>query len=96
MAKNIPPTSNPAVDPFRGVPFNPFPSGSPLAATERAFAPRVTVQSAEEQTRAAGIPAEIRAGNAAPRFGDRPTPPPYQETTPVPTKPRPAAGGSKP
>jgi hypothetical protein len=67
---NTPPTSNPAVDPFRGRPFNRFPAGSPLYGNADRFAPRVNVTPVEEQTRAAGIPAHIAGGRAAPRYGD--------------------------
>jgi len=81
-------------DPFAPRPFT---GGSPLAGTERAFAPRINVQSVEEQSRAVGIPAGIDARRAAPTFERVPTPPPYESRTPVITNPNPApkGGGSK-
>jgi hypothetical protein len=99
MAKTppTPPKSNPAVDPFRGVPFNPFPSGSPLAgnAAAQRQARGVNVQPVEEQTRATGIPADIAAGRAAPTFAPTRTQAPFdaRQTVPVPVKPQ--AGGSE-
>jgi hypothetical protein len=98
MAKTppTPPTRNPAIDPFRGVPFNPFPSGSPLAGNARnAAALNVRIQSAEEQTRATGIPADIAAGRAAPSFASKPTPAPFPARTDVPVPVKPQSGGSK-
>jgi len=86
MAKNTPPTGNPAVDPFRDAPrFNPF-GPSPLSgnAARQSSARGVNVQSAPENDRARGIPSDIDAGRQAPRFGD-----------PVRTQPPfPAAGDS--
>jgi hypothetical protein len=91
-----PPTSNPALDPFRGAPFHPFPAGSQLDRTKRDFASiNVQVQSVEEQSRAAALPGDIRAGNAAPRFGGRVTPPPFTPTTSVPVPAPRRAGGSE-
>jgi len=83
-------------NPFATVPFTPraFQGGSPLAETARDFAPRITVTSAEEQTRAAVLTAAPVPGRA-PTLENRPTPAPYTETTPVATTPEPEAGGSK-
>ncbi len=70
---------------------------SPLDQTSRNFASRVSIQSAQEQRRSEQLPANITAGNQAPRYGDRPTAPPFTTTTPVPVNPAPGekAGGSK-
>ena len=96
MAKNTPPTGNPAVDPFKvRRPFNPFPAGSPVTANAQRFAPRITVIPVEEQTRATGIPNDIRDGRAAPSFASKPTPPPFTARTDAPVPVKPQAGGSK-
>lgn len=79
MTKPPTPPSNP-LDPFRNArPFNPFPSGSPLAgnAARQSEARGVNVQSVQEQTRATGLPRQIDSGQAAPRFGDRPASAPF-------------------
>jgi len=70
---------------------------SPLDHTARNFAPRVAVQSAEEQRRAESLPAAIAAGGSAPRYGDVPARPPFPERVSVPVNPAPGpkAGGSK-
>jgi len=88
MAKNS--------DPFRPIPFTPraFGGGSPLAATQRDFGPRIRVVNVEEQRRAEQVPTQIAAGDAAPTFKPTPTSPPYTEITPVPQPPKPQAGGS--
>jgi hypothetical protein len=67
-------------DPFASQPRPITPgSGSPLAgnAARQSSARGVNVQSAEEQTRAAGIPADIAAGRQAPRYGDAPASKPF-------------------
>lgn len=78
-------------DPFAPRPFTPpaFRGGSPLADNARQFAPRITVVSVEEQSRATGIPADIRADNLAPTFTPVPTPAPFEPTTLVPTTAKP-------
>ena len=82
--------------PFAGVPFTPraFQGGSPLAATERNFQPRVRVVSVEEQTRAAVQAASPVPGNA-PTFTPTPTPAPFTPTTAVPVPPSPQVADGK-
>jgi hypothetical protein len=80
------------VPPLRFVPG----AASPLDRVKREH-PTVTVQSAEEQRRADGLPAAIAAGDHAPRYGDRvaPRPFPTSVSVPVDANPAPKAGGSK-
>ena len=99
MAKNPFPRQNstaPATVPGQPPRFTPG-ATSPLDQTARNFAPRIPVQSAQEQRRAENLSAAIAAGNAAPRFGDPMTPPPFTPTTaaPVNANTGPKAGGSK-
>jgi hypothetical protein len=95
-AYNIPPRPVPDIPPApRPQRFVPG-ATSPLDRVKREH-PTVTVQSAEEQRRAESLPTAIAAGNAAPRFGDPVTPPPFPPTTaaPVNANTGPKAGGSK-
>jgi hypothetical protein len=84
MAKNPFPKQNPPIPPaIPGLPPRMIPS---------AGSPRVDWQ---EQRRAEQIPAGIRSGDHAPRYGEQPTRPPFQATTPVIVNPAPGpkAGG---
>jgi hypothetical protein len=49
------------------------------------------LQLAQEQRRAEQIPAEIAAGQRAPRFGDRPAGSTYPKTVPFPVNPNPGS-----
>jgi hypothetical protein len=82
-------------NPFAPQPSSPGPS--PLAATQRNFAPRITVESVQEAQRAERVKAELIAGGAAlaPTFKPVATPAPYTTSTPIGTPPKPEAGGSK-
>jgi hypothetical protein len=98
MAKSFPKSTPPVTPVNLGLPPRLVPGAtSPLDQNARQFAPRVAVQSAEEQRRAESLPGAIAAGNAAPRFGDPVTPPPFPRTTaaPVNANTGPKAGGSK-
>jgi hypothetical protein len=77
---NISPPPLNATDPFKGRPFNPFPSGSPLAgnAAAQQRARGVNVQSAQEQNRAANLTTQVGSGNApAPTFRPVSSPAPF-------------------
>lgn len=72
----------PPADPFSQLPPRFYPgTTSPLDDVAREFAPRITVELADEQRRAELLPAQIAAGDAAPRYGD--------------PAPGPKAGGSR-
>jgi hypothetical protein len=95
-AYNIPPRPVPDIPPApRPQRFVPG-AQSPLDRVKREH-PTVTVQSAEEQRRADGLPAAIAAGDCAPRYGDVPARPPFPERVSVPVNANtgPKAGGSK-
>jgi len=94
-AYNVPPRPVPVI-PAAPQPFRPG-ATSPLDRVKRETAPIVTVSNAEEQSRAESLPTAIAAGNAAPRYGDRVTPPPFPQTSVVPVNANtgPKAGGSK-
>lgn len=82
-------------DPFSQLPPRFYPgTTSPLDDVARdAASLGVSIQSAQEQRRAELLPQQILAGDAAPRYGDRPTPPPYPSTVSIATNPSP---GPKP
>jgi hypothetical protein len=86
-AYNIPP--RPVADvrtaPQRFVPG----ASSPLDRVKRETATLVPHSVVEEQRRAESLPAAIRSGDCAPRYGDRVTTKPYPETTPVATNANP-------
>ena len=98
MAKSFP-KSTPQVTPVNpGLPPRLVPgAASPLNYNASRFAPRVNVQSAQEQRRAESLPGAIAAGDCAPRYGDVPARPPFPERVSVPVNANtgPKAGGSK-
>jgi hypothetical protein len=69
---------------------------SPLSQIQRAFSPRISVESVEEQARSRRVTADMQssAANMAPSFRPTPTLAPYDPITPVAVIPRPQAGGS--
>jgi hypothetical protein len=72
--------------PKQNPPIPPAIPGLPPRYLPSSGSPRVDWQ---EQRRAEGLPAGIRSGDHAPRFGDRATPAPFTATTPVPVNPAP-------
>jgi hypothetical protein len=97
MTKPTNPPTPPGFDPFKNAPkFNPFRTDSPLPrVAEQARQIGVNLETASEAARSSGIPADIDAGRAAPRFESRPTPAPFPTRTDAPVPVKPAAGGSK-
>jgi hypothetical protein len=98
MAKSFPKPTPQVTPANHGQPPRFVPGAtSPLDQTARNFAPRIPVQSAQEQRRAESLPGSIASGGSAPRYGDVPARPPFPERVAVATNPAPGpkAGGSK-